>query len=99
MKTQIQSIHFDADVKLLHYVRQKCNKLDHYFDNIVDAQVFLRIDQGSGIENKYVEIKVNVPHEQIIAQHLGQKFEEGVDIVTDSLRRRLIKYKEKLRSV
>lgn len=99
MKLQIQSIHFDADSKLLDYIQEKCDKLDHFFDKIVDGQVYLKLENVHGVDNKFVEIKVNVPGEQIVAQEQGQKFEEAVDIATESLKRRLIKYKEKMRHV
>ena len=38
MKLQVQSIHFDADQGLLDYIQAKCDKLDHFFDKIVDGE-------------------------------------------------------------
>ncbi|MFT4834797.1 MAG: putative sigma-54 modulation protein, partial [Flavobacteriaceae bacterium] len=39
MKLQMHSIHFDADQKLVEFVQQKANKLDTFFDRIIDGEV------------------------------------------------------------
>ena len=44
MKVRVQSIHFDADQKLLQFVNEKVDKLTQFFDDIIDSEVFLRID-------------------------------------------------------
>ncbi|HPV56835.1 MAG TPA: HPF/RaiA family ribosome-associated protein, partial [Tenuifilaceae bacterium] len=43
MNIKIQSIKFDADKKLTDFIEKKVSKLERYFDNIVDAEVFLRL--------------------------------------------------------
>lgn len=98
MKLKIQSIHFNADEKLVAYVQEKCNKLDKYFDNIIDGTVLLKVVKEKVKGNKVVEIKLNVPQEQLLVQETGDTFEEAVDIATDVLKRLIIKYKEKIRS-
>ncbi|MCB9232592.1 MAG: ribosome-associated translation inhibitor RaiA [Bacteroidia bacterium] len=97
MKLQIQSIHFDADRKLLEYIQQKCDKLDTFFDRIVDGQVFLKAEKVALVENKVVEIKLNVPNDTLVATENGVKFEEAVDLATDNLKRQIKRYKERLR--
>ena len=42
MKVRVQSIHFDADEKLLQFVSEKVDKLTQFFDDIIDSEVFLR---------------------------------------------------------
>ena len=51
MKLQIHSIHFDADQKLIDFIQKKLDKLETFYDRIVDGEVFLRIN-NTGIENK-----------------------------------------------
>ena len=97
MKLQIHSIHFDADQKLLDYVQKKTDKLDKLFDRIHDGEVFLKIN-NSGIDNKTVEIKVNVPGNQIFAKERAKTFELAIDEAVEGLRRQVNKYKEKLSS-
>ena len=48
MKLKVHSIHFDADQKLVAYIQKKVNKLDTFYDRLVDGEVFLRLNnEGS----------------------------------------------------
>lgn len=94
MKLQIHSIHFDADQKLIDFIQRKADKLETFYDKIVDGEVFLRIN-NSGIENKTVEIKINVPGNQLFAKEQAKSFEEGADLAAEALRRQIRKLKVK----
>ena len=96
MELNIQSIHFDADQKLLDVIQTKCNKLDQYFDRIVSGEVFLRVEKSDSRENKLVEIKLIVPGNDLFASKRAASFEEAVDEVVDALRRQVKKLKERL---
>ena len=61
MDVQVQSIRFVADQKLITFVKQKLSKLNLFFDQIVDAEVYLKIDRANTNDNKIVEIKLNIP--------------------------------------
>ena len=95
MKVQVQSIHFDADAKLVDFVQRKLNKLDTYYDRTVDAEVILRLN-NEGIENKTVEIKLNVPGDQLFANKTNGSFEAATDHCTEALRKQIQKHKDKL---
>ena len=95
MKIQIHSIHFDADTKLLDFIHQKLDKLKTFYDRIIDSEVFLKLEKDESMENKIVEIKINVAGNQFFSKHKARSFEAGVDAVVESLRRQLKKYKEK----
>ncbi len=97
MKIQIQSIHFDADQKLLEYIQAKLSKLDKYFDHITDAQVFLKVSKPEVRQNKIVEVKLNVPGEQLLATETGDRFEEATDLALENLKRQVVRFKEKIR--
>lgn len=97
MNIQVQSIHFDADQKLLDYIQRKCDKLDTFFDRIEDGQVYLKLVKIGDPSLKSVEIKVNVPGERLIAGEQATSFEEATDLATDNLKRQLKRYKEKMR--
>lgn len=94
----MQSIHFDADQKLLDYIQKKCDKLDQFFDHIQDGSVYLRIEKQGEPSLKSVEIKVNVPHDVLISKEEAFTFEEATDLATDNLKRQVIRYKDKLRT-
>lgn len=98
MEVQIQSIHFDADSKLVSFTEKKLEKLETYFDRIVNAEVFLKLENnGSQIKNKIAEIKMHVPGATLFAEEKSKVFEESIDLATESLRRQLKKHKEKIR--
>lgn len=94
MKLQMHSIHFDADVKLLDFVQRKVDKLETFYDQIVDGEVFMRLN-NSKVENKTVEIKINIPGNQLFAKEEAKTFEEATDQATEALRRQLRKFKIK----
>lgn len=96
MKVQMQSIHFDADIKLLDFIQKKLDKLDTFYDRIVDGEVFLRLDKSEQKDNKIVEVKINVPGNVIFAKSQKSSFEAATDDAVDSLRRQITKFKEKV---
>jgi putative sigma-54 modulation protein len=96
MDINIHSIHFDADEKLLEFVNSKLEKLSTFFDKIIDAEVFLRLDKSNVNENKLVEVKLNLPGKELFAKKQSKSFEESTDDVVEALRRQIKKHKEKL---
>ena len=56
MTVKIQSVHFDADKKLLAFVEERVDKLTHFYDGIIKSEVILKLDKGDAAENKIAEI-------------------------------------------
>lgn len=97
MNIQIHSLKFDADKKLLDFVTQKVNKLSLLSDDIVSAEVFLRLDHDETRENKITEIKVEYPRGPLFARRQSKSFEEATDLVISALKRQIVKQKSKMR--
>ncbi|MCU0459091.1 MAG: ribosome-associated translation inhibitor RaiA [Bacteroidales bacterium] len=97
MNIQIHSLRFDADKKLLDFVTQKVNKLSQLSDDIVSAEVFLRLEKDDERENKVTEIKVEYPRGPLFARKQSKTFEEATDLVIDALKRQIVKQKGKMR--
>ncbi|PCJ65485.1 MAG: ribosomal subunit interface protein [Bacteroidetes bacterium] len=95
MNTQIQAIHFKADQKLKDFIEKKLEKLETFYDGIIDAQVFLKVENTSMKENKIVEIKVNAKHNSFIQTEIGQSFEAATDVAVDALKTQVKRYKGK----
>jgi putative sigma-54 modulation protein len=95
MKLQVHSIHFDADAKLVDFIQKKVDKLETFYDRVVDGEVFLRIN-NERVDNKTVEIKVKVPGSQLFAKEQARSFEAATDLATEALRNQLKKFKEKV---
>ncbi|MCB8995189.1 MAG: ribosome-associated translation inhibitor RaiA [Bacteroidales bacterium] len=98
MNIKIHSIHFDADTKLLNFIEQKIKKLPQYYDDIIGAEVFLRLENVQGMENKIAEIKLFIPGNDVFAKKQSKTFEEATDECAEALVKQLKKHKEKLRS-
>lgn len=99
MEIKIHSIHFDADAKLLDFIDSKLNKLLQFHDGILNAEVFLRLENVEDKENKITEVRLEIPGNPIFAKKQSSTFEESTDNVVEALRRQLLKHKGKLRRV
>ena len=71
MKVFTQSVNFNADKELIIFVEEKVATLEKFHDKIVDAEVFLKVQNTSDKENKVKEIKINIPEmEYIVAESI-----------------------------
>lgn len=95
MKVQVQSVHFDADTQLIEFIQKKLDKLETFYDRTIDAEVILRLN-NEGSENKTVEIKLNIPGDQLFAEKSNGSFEAATDHCTEALRRQIRKHKDKM---
>ncbi|MCC8360555.1 ribosome hibernation-promoting factor, HPF/YfiA family [Salinimicrobium sediminilitoris] len=95
MKVNVQSVNFHADQKLVNFIQRKLDKLENHFDNVIYADVYLKVEKASDKENKLTEILLSLPGDEIICKKRGRKFEVGVDECVSSLERQLQKRKPK----
>lgn len=96
MDLQVHSVHFDADKKLIDFVNKRLEKLELYFDNIIAAEVFLKLGNPSEPENKVAEIKLAIPGKELFAKKQCKTFEEAADLACQALKRQVQKHKEKV---
>ena len=54
MKVNVQAVNFNVDRKLVDFIQERMDKLEKYYDKIVSAEVFLRLENTSDKENKTV---------------------------------------------
>ena len=92
----MQSVNFHADQKLIDFIQVRLDKLEHYYDHIIYADVFLKVQNTSDKENKVSEILLSIPGGDIIVKKTCKKFEECVDECVSALQRQLRKRKEKI---
>ena len=98
MKISVQSIHFNADKKLLGFIQKRVDKLDQFFDQIISGQVYLKLENTEDEANKVTEIKVSVPGSLFFAKEQCKTFEEATDLAIDSLRKQVDKHKTKIKT-
>jgi putative sigma-54 modulation protein len=99
MQVKIQSIHFDADKKLLDFIQDRVNKLGHYYDGIMGGEVFLRLEKSKDTQNKVAEIKLQTRSGELFAKKQCKSFEEAVIETSDALRIQVKKHKEKVKKL
>lgn len=99
MTTTIQSLHFDADKKLIAHIEEKVSKLKTFHDSIISGDVTLRVEKGNDNSNKIAEIRLVVPGYDLFAKKQCPTFEEAVDTACDALKTQIKKHKEKLSAV
>jgi len=95
MTIKIQSVHFDADQKLLDFIEEKVNKLSLFDDSILGAEVILRLDKNQNTENKLSEIRLTISGSDLFAKKQCKSFEEAIDQTIEALKRQLSRQKGK----
>ena len=98
MRVNVQTPNFNATNNLLVYVEKRLKKLEQFYDGIVFADVFLKVQKMSEKQNKLVEILLSIPGDDLIVKKEARSFEEGTDECVQSLERQLKKHKQKQRA-
>ena len=102
MKVSVQSIHFQADAKLVEFIQKKLTRLDRYFDRnkSIEAEVSLKLqDTGGQFHEKVIEIKMLLPGGWLIDKKTGRSFESAVSASTDTLKRQLLRHKDRTTTI
>jgi len=96
MTVNIQSVHFDADTKLLDHVNRKIVKIGSHHDRIMNVDVFLKLDNViHQIKDKVAEIRVQIPKHEIFVKQSTKSFEESFDMALDAVLLKIKKVKGK----
>ena len=98
MKVDVHAVNFTVDRKLVDFIQQKLDKLEKFYDRVVAADVYLKVDNTSEKENKIVEVKLHVPGDDLLVEKKCKSFEEAADQSAEALERLLVKRKEKVRT-
>lgn len=95
MKVHTQSLHFSADKNLIMFIEKKLGKLTQLFDRIIDADVILKLENSGQIKDKVAEVKITLPGSVLYVKESNKSFEASIDSATSTLKRQLIKYKQR----
>ena len=97
MDIKISSVHFDADKKLIDFITKKVKKLVKFYEEIISAEVTLRLENSQEMDNKVAEIKLYIRGNDLFAKKQSKSFEESTDNAIEALRQQISKHKGKLR--
>jgi ribosome hibernation promoting factor len=96
MNVKIQTVHFDADNKLIEYINRKLQKLNIFSDRIIQVNVFLKLDNVvHAIKDKIAEIRIHIPRHNFFVKATSKSFEESFDGAFDSIITQIKRKKEK----
>lgn len=96
MNVKIQTVHFDADEKLIKYVNTKIQKLPTFNDRIIKVDIFLKLDNVvHNIKDKIAEIRVHIPRHNFFVKATSKTFEESFDFAMDSIISQIKRKKER----
>jgi putative sigma-54 modulation protein len=95
MNIKINSVKFSASKQLETFVEEKVKKLVQFSDDIIGAEVFLKLENTQDPENKIAEIRLDIPGNELFAKKQSKSFEESTDGVVDALKKQITKHKEK----
>ena len=96
MNVNIQTVRFNADLKLTEYVNRKLAKLTTFHDRIIKVDVYLKLDNVvHAIKDKIAEIRVQVPRHQFFVKASSKSFEESFEAALESLVNQIKRQKQK----
>ncbi len=98
MKTQIQSIHFDATEELQNFIQEKIDKMDKIYNRIESCNIILKLDKNDQAQNKVVEINMVIPGYRLFASDQSETFETAMNRVVEEMESQLHKHKDKMSS-
>lgn len=85
---------FEASQNLQDFTNQEVSKLTRFFDGIYSCDIVLEPSPDNDQPAK-AEITVKVKQELLKATESGPAYEQAVRTAVDTMRRQLIKYKNK----
>ena len=68
MKVSVNAVNFAVDRKLVDFIQERLSKLEKFYDKVVSADVFLKVEKTSDKENKIAEVKINVPGDDFLVK-------------------------------
>ena len=96
MTINFQAVNFNTKPGLEEYLEKKLEKLETLSDKIIAANVSFKLENTTEKNNKTIDIKLEGPGDDIVVSKTGQSFEECIDLSVDTLKKLIIRKKEKI---
>ena len=93
MKIDITARNFRLGIKMEKYVEDELNRLEKLYDGIIDCQVIFEKIKNDNI----AEIIMRVYKKSLVTKDTSEEMFKSIDGAAEKMRRRLKKYKQKLR--
>lgn len=93
MNLAITARRFKLQDDLRDYIEEKSQKLNRFYDNIIDTEVIL----GWEKQQRYVELKIHVDNNLIVVKENSEDLRKSFDLLLDKAERQLKRHKAKNR--
>ena len=93
-----RAINYKADIKLKEFAKGKVEKLSQFYDQILDVFVFTKLENNSDGINKWAELKIVIPGNDIVVKKICRTFEEAIHTSAQTAERILKRKKKKIRA-
>ena len=97
MNVNFQSVNYTADTKLVEFTQKRVEKITQFYEHIVDVFVYTKVENSSNKINKFAELKIGIPGDDVIVKKTAKSFEEAINQAADTAERVLKRRKEKQR--
>lgn len=94
MKTDIQTVGFEANQELLDFVNDRIKHLKKFEDQITGIDVYLKSVKNDHDETKVAEMKLFLPGPTLYAEYQSDSFRESIMETVDKLKRQIRRRKE-----
>ncbi|MCK6621866.1 MAG: ribosome-associated translation inhibitor RaiA [Calditrichaceae bacterium] len=94
MNLIITARHFKLQDDLRGYIEEKSQRLNRFYEGIVDMEVIL----GWEKQARYVELIINVNNGHIVLKEVSEDLRKSFDLILDKAERQLKKHKQKMRT-
>ncbi|MEO8772051.1 MAG: ribosome-associated translation inhibitor RaiA [Ferruginibacter sp.] len=98
MQIIIQSPDVTITDALTKFINAKIGRLEHLYDRIEKAEVFLKIEKSGSDEVKVCEIRLVIPGNDLFVKKEEETFEAAVSKANDALRGEIDKMKTKFQN-
>ena len=92
-----RAVNYKADAKLKDFAKKRIEKLSLFHSQIIEVYVFTKVENSSDGVNKWAELKIGIPGDDIIVKKISKSFEESIHTAAESAERILKRRKEKER--
>ncbi len=89
MKIKIQELSFQASIRLIEFTEGKVKSLYQYNNEITEAHVILRVDRSGTNHDRFCQIRLTIPGNDIIASKQCQTFEESIIKTCEAIKKQL----------
>ena len=97
MNLTISGHHLEVTPALREHVTRKLERITRHFDQVLDIQVLLSIENQKEKERRqHADCRIRVKGDEIFVQSADEDLYAAIDGLMDKLDRQVIKYKEKM---